>query len=250
MIAGLMLSGCLAQATFNQPPSSATPAPDPTGTPPPSPTVVWFPPTPTFTPYPTQVVTPTAEMRPGLGQVMLRDTFSSTVGWSLPATADGTAAIDDSALSIAIPEARAYLYAIRLRPQLTNFYVEITAGPTLCQGKDEYGLLVRFASPANFDRIALTCDGQVRLERISASTASALVPWSISGAFPPGAPGNTRLGVWAVGDELRVFINDIYQFSARDPNSGSGSIGVYARSTGANALTVLFSDLVVRQVSK
>lgn len=115
---------------------------------------------------------------------------------------------------------------------------------------DEYGFLIRFTSSSNYDRIALTCDGQVRLDRVSAGTATALQPWMISGAFPPGAPGNTRLGVWAVGDELRVFINDIYQFSVRDSILKNGSVGVYARSTGANALTVLFSDLVIRQASR
>jgi hypothetical protein len=249
VITGFILSGCLADVSLTQAPSTQVPLP-PTSTPQPTPTIIWFPPTPTFTPFPTQVVTPTAEMRTGLGQVLLDDTFSSTVDWNLPASVDGTIAINTGDLSIAIPEARAYLYAIRLKPQLIDFYAEITAGPTLCAGKDEYGLLVRYTSSANYDRISLTCDGQVRLDRVSAGTASALQPWMVSGAFPPGAPGNTRLGVWAVDDELRVFINDIYQFSVRDPVSKSGSIGVYARSTGVNALTVLFSNLVVRQASK
>ncbi len=246
---GLILSSCLADASL--PPVQPTQPPvPPSSTPQPTPTVIWFPPTPTFTPYPTQVVTPTAELRTGLGQVLLTDNFSSTVGWKLPSSADGTAAIDNGDLSIAIPEARTYLYAVRLNPQLTDFYAEINAGPTLCAGMDEYGLLFRFTSSANYDRLSLTCDGQVRLDRVSAGTGSALQPWMVSGAFPPGAPANTRLGVWVLGDELRVFINDIYQFSVRDPILKSGSIGVYARSTGANALTVLFSDLVIRQVNR
>ncbi len=243
------MSGCLAEAVLTQTPPTQSPLP-PTGTAQPTPTIVWFPPTPTFTPYPTQVVTPTAEMRPGLGQVLLSDTFSSTIGWSLASTAEGTIAIDDGELSIAIPEGRAYLYSVRLKPQPSDFYAEITASPTLCAGLDEYGMLLRYTSSFDYDRISLTCDGQVRMDRVSAGTGSPLQAWMISGAFPPGAPGNTRLGVWAVGDELRVFINDIYQFSVRDPILKSGSLGVYARSTGANSLTVRFSDLVIRQVNR
>jgi hypothetical protein len=249
LLSGSVISGCLAAAELTQ--ASSTQAPlVPTHTLNPTPTIVWFPPTPTFTPFPTQVVTPTAEMRTSLGQVLFSDNFSSTLNWSLPSTDEGTVAIDNGELSIAIPEDKAYIYAIRLKPQLDNFYIEITASPSLCAGLDEYGLLLRFTSPSNYDRLSLTCDGQVRFDRISAGTASALQAWMISGAFPPGAPGNTRLGVWAVRDELRVFINDIYQFSVRDPVSTSGSFGVYARSTGANSLTVLFSNLVVRQVNR
>jgi hypothetical protein len=189
-------------------------------------------------------------MHPGLGQVLLNDTFTNTQNWSLPVAAEGTVAMDGGELSIAIPEDRAYLYAVRIRPQLGNFYAEITASPTLCAGMDEYGLLLRFTSSANYDRISLTCDGQVRFDRVSAATASPLQPWMISGAFPPGAPDNTRLSVWAVGDELRVFINDIYQFTVQDTIIKNGLLGVFARSTGTNALTVRFSNLVVRQVNQ
>jgi hypothetical protein len=245
----LLMSGCLSEAVLTQPAPIPSPLPA-TATAQPTSTIVWFPPTPTFTPYPTQVVTPTAEMRTGLGQVLLTDTFNSTVGWVLPSTDEGTIAIDGGELSIAIPEARAYLYAVRLKPQPTDFYAEITASPTLCEGVDEYGMLVRYSSSFDYDRISLTCDGQVRLDRVSSGTASPLQAWMISGAFPPGAPGETRLGVWSLGDELRVFINDIYQFSVHDPILKPGSFGVYARSTGANSLTVRFSDLVIRQVNR
>lgn len=244
-----LLGACLPQANL-------TPAPLPTGTPVPiptlagTPTIVWFPPTPTFTPYPTQVVTPTVEMRTGIGAVLLEDKFTSSLDWSLPSTAEGTAAINGGALSIAIPDSRAYIYALRLKPALDDFYVEITAMPALCAGLDEYGLLTRFSSPSDYYRLGLSCDGQVHLERVSAGKSSPLQGWMISGAFPPGAPGDTRIGLWAKGDELRVFINGIYQFSVHDSLNKSGSIAVYARSTGADALTVLFSNLVINQLNR
>jgi hypothetical protein len=189
-------------------------------------------------------------MRPGLGQILLTETFSSTLGWNLSSGVDGTTAIDGGELSIVIPQGKAYLYTIRQQPQLENFYVEVTASPTLCAGMDEYGLLVRYSSSSNYDRISLTCDGQVRMDRVAAGTAFALQPWMVSGAFPPGAPALTRVGVWAVGDELRVIINDIYQFSVHDTLNKSGSLGLYARSTGSDALSVRFSNLVVRQASR
>jgi hypothetical protein len=47
-----------------------------------------------------------------------------------------------------------------------------------------------------------------------------------------------------------VIINDIYQFSVHDTLNKSGSLGLYARSTGSDALSVRFSNLVVRQASR
>jgi hypothetical protein len=47
---------------------------------------------------------------------------------------------------------------------------------------------------------------------------------------------------------MKFFINDQYQFTVNDPSLQIGSIGVFARSQGENAVTVNFSELVVRQV--
>jgi len=70
----------------------------------------------------------------------------------------------------------------------------------------------------------------------------------ISGAVPPGAPSSSRLGVWAEGKEMRFYINNEFQFSVSDPSLVSGTIGVFIRSAGENAVTVSFSDLVVREI--
>jgi hypothetical protein len=48
---------------------------------------------------------------------------------------------------------------------------------------------------------------------------------------------------------MRFFVNDQYLFSAKDPLLHSGSLGVFARSTGNNALTVSFTDLVIKRVN-
>jgi hypothetical protein len=55
-----------------------------------------------------------------------------------------------------------------------------------------------------------------------------------------------RLGVWALGGELRIFANDIFQFSIRDPLWKSGRVGIFARAAGDTPLTVSFSNLQVQ----
>ena len=69
-----------------------------------------------------------------------------------------------------------------------------------------------------------------------------------SGDVPPGAPGEVRIGIWAVGAEMRLFLNGRYQFSIREPSFPSGTIGVFVSSAGDTAVIVSFSDLVIQNV--
>ena len=67
--------------------------------------------------------------------------------------------------------------------------------------------------------------------------------------MPPGAPGEVRLGVWAVDSELRFFLNGRYQFTVIDNSYPSGAIGVFAQAAGDTPVTVTFSDLVISEVT-
>jgi hypothetical protein len=213
-------------------------------------TIEWFSPTATPTPFPTQQIAPTPDFRPGLGEVLLSDDFSDPDAWTLGRTSSGNIALGVNELTIAISEPNAYDYSVRQEPILEDFYLEIIASPTLCREEDEYGLLLRMSSPKDFYRFSLSCDGKVRLDRIVQGAASSPQPWMISGSVPSGAPSTSRLGVWALGNEMRFFINDQHQFTITDPLLPLGNIGVFARSAGEKAVTVNFSDLVVQQVNQ
>lgn len=153
-------------------------------------------------------------------------------------------------LTIAIHEPHAYISSVRDQPLLSNFYAEISANPTLCRGEDEYGVLFRVASSSDFYRFSLSCDGQVRVDRVVGGTAASPQPWTFSGIVPPGAPSISKIGVWANGEEIRFFVNEVYQFSVNDPMLPSGSLGVFARSAGELAVTVNFSELMVRELEE
>ena len=149
-------------STPTQATATDTPAPDVT----PTPTTVWFPPTPTSTAFPTPVITPTADLRPEIGRLLLEDDFSSASGWTLTQSQAGSIAYGKDELTIAISETNAYLFSIREEPIFTDFYLEITAEPNLCTGLDEYGVLFRVSPTVNYYRFSLSCDGQVRLDRV------------------------------------------------------------------------------------
>jgi hypothetical protein len=189
-------------------------------------------------------------MRPGVRELIFEDDFSAPGAWQLGQSRQGTVAMGQNELTIAIVEPRAYLFSTRTEPTFGNFYAEITASPNLCAGLDEYGLLFRLGSIGDFYRYSLSCDGQVRLDRVVGGTAGSPQPWMASASVPRGAPSSSRLGIWVVGRELRFFINDEFQFAVSDSYHSSGLFGVFARSAGENAVTVRFSKLKVYSVGQ
>jgi hypothetical protein len=209
--------------------------------------VVWFPSTPTHTPFPTREVTPTPDLRTGIGGVLFEDNFSDLSRWDLAASLEGQATMINQALTLALTEPRGFAFSVRRAPVLTDYYIEISAATSLCQGLDEFGLMLRVTPDLDYYRFSLSCDGQARLDRIVGGGAAALQPWMVATA-PLGAPGSARLSALVKGDELRLFVNDQHQFSVMDPRIGAGAIGLFARAAGDTAVTVSFSDLVVYQL--
>jgi hypothetical protein len=216
----------------------------------PTSTTVWFPPTQTPTPFPTPDFPPTPEMRPALGEAVLKEDFLNGDSWTLGRSGSSSVALGNNELTIAIAPStiRVYAYSLRQEPILTNFYAEITASPSLCRGSDEYGLLVRYNSPADYYRFSLSCDGQARLDRVFQGTASSPQPWVASGSISRGAPSIMRLAVWASGREMRFFANEEHLFTVNDQLLPAGSLGVFARSSENEALTVNFSALEIWEI--
>lgn len=238
------LSACLSQIEPTRFPTE-TPIPH---SPTPTSTIVWFPPTATSTAFPTPELFPTENLRPGIGEIVYQDDFTDQDVWMLTTSPVGSVALGLNELTIAIGAEDTYLYSIREDWILSDFYLELTASPNMCRGLDEYGILFRVSLDRDLYRFSLSCDGQIRLDRIYQGKASSPQPWMLSGAVPPGAPSTSRLGIWVVGSEMRFFVNDRYQFSVRDPMLESGGVGVFARSTIDWPVTVNFSDLLVYSV--
>lgn len=239
-----LLSGCAAPAPVI---FTATPEPTATNTIEPTATIIWFPATATYTPYPTREITPTVNLRPELGEILLEDDFTGDE-WQTGRSPQGSVAYGNGELTLAVSAEEGTLLSLRSVPQFDDFYLEINVQPSLCRSGDAYGLLLRASSPGDLYRLLINCDGSLRLERLKGSRSLALQDWTPSGQLPPGGFLETRLGVWAGGEEIRVLINDELQFVINDPVWTSGQVGVYARAAGTTPLTVSFSDLVVYSI--
>lgn len=237
----LLLVACLPLAAT---PPTATPLPSNTAAP--TGTIVWFPATatPTLEAFATQL--PTAEMNPGIGAVTLTDNFSNEKLWDTAVSNQGSAAVVNNRLALA---AQPGIYLVSMRHDLTldNFYAEITARPSLCRGEDSYGILVRTYAKASFYRFTLNCNSEIYAERISGGVKLQMQEPVPSGDAPR-PPGDVRIGIWAVGSEMRLFLNGRYQFSISDKQFPSGTFGVFARSGGDELVSVTFSDFKVYKV--
>jgi hypothetical protein len=239
----LLISSCAVMDAWN-----ATPTPIIlTETPQPTPTIDWFPAsaTPTLGALSTQKP-PTPEMRPGLGTTILTDEFSDPSLWDTATSDQASAEMDNNRLNLS---AQSKVYMISLRHELTasDYYAELTARPSLCRDDDSYGLLVR-ANALAYYRFSLSCNGNVFAERISGIKHESLQEPLPSGDVPRGAPGEVRIGVWAVGSEMRLFLNGRYQFSVSSSNYPSGTIGVFVNSAGETPAVVSFSRLSLQEV--
>lgn len=239
----ILLSGCTPAAT------ELPPTPTSTLTPTTTPTVVWFPATATPSPQPTPQPSPTSEVRPALGEVIFSDGFTSAGDWPVGSLPAGNIALGDRRLTLAISQAGGTLSALRGQPALQNGYIEITATPSLCRSADQYGLLFRAASVMDTYRLLLRCDGQLRLERLNNGRIKILQDWLPSADVPQGAPGTARIGIWMQGAEIKIFVNDAFQFSVTDDGFSSGQMGLFARSGSDTAVSIAFSGLTVWELA-
>jgi hypothetical protein len=244
ILLSVILTGCLPGNL----PSSALPSETPALlSPSPSPTIVWFP--ATATPTRVQLIykgsTPTPELLLEHGEMLLSDDFSDATRWKTGVFPDGKISLAANELSLSVSSPRGYINTLLEDFIQDDFYLEITASPTICRGNDEYGVLLRVSSAQDFFRFALMCDGHARLDRILNGQASSSIPPAVSGAIPPGAPSSSVLGIWARGKELRFYANGQYLFDLKNATLLGGGLGLFARAGGEDNMTVNFTNLVL-----
>jgi hypothetical protein len=180
--------------------------------------------------------------------VIFRDEFETVDDWTLPNTASGQITFSNGEANIIINEPGSYLFGTREKPDFTTFYAEITASPILCNGRDEYGFMFRVTGNSQYYRFVISCEGEIRLDKITTGGPIILYPMTRSASVPAGAPSISKMAVLAEADQLHLFINGDYQTSIAEQQLKVGSFGIYARTFGDTAMTVSFSQLIVREI--
>jgi hypothetical protein len=181
--------------------------------------------------------------------MIFQDDFSHPDNWTSGKMTAGSIAFGKSELSLGISQPSGYLYSIRRDTVLEDFYLEVTASPSICRGKDEYGLLFRVSPSGDFFRFGLNCSGEARVDRYLAGEAATLKAPEPNGAVPPGAPSSSLLAIWAIQHDFRFYVNGVFLFNIRDASLPSGGLGFYLRTAGLDPATVNFTNLKVYQAT-
>ena len=213
-----------------------------------TPTIIWFPSTPTSTkPVTPSPIAPTLAPPPAVGNLIFKDDFTNHSIWTSGQSAAGIIAYGIGELDLAISLPHGVLISQRTEPVLTDFYLEVSAAPSLCLNADNYGIQFRMSSPNDFYRYVISCQGKIRLERLKGGVGQVLLDWTGSAQALPNSSGTYQLGIWMNGTDLKLYLNSVLQFSTEDSSLSSGGLGLFDRSMGDNPVTVGFSNLVVYQ---
>jgi hypothetical protein len=186
-------------------------------------------------------------MKPGIGSLIFADTFTDASIWNTVDSDQASAIIQGRQLVLAV-EPGATITTLRRDVTLSNFYAEFNARIGLCRGNDTYGFLIQ-AAGSSFYRFLITCNGFIHVERIKDSIRLVILEPVISGDVPLGPPGEVQIGIWAVNGEMRLFLNDRYQFTLIERTFRSGAFGLFVQSKSDTPLTMVFSDLNVYEVN-
>ncbi len=243
MVLLTILSSCLSQAT-------EVAAPTPTllaSTSNPSNTPVWFPATATSTPVPTFEFSPTPISSLAHADLVVDDTFANPEDWVIGSYAAGNVAFGQKVLSVAVASPGENLTSFRKETYFSDFYLEMNASSSLCSPADAFGVAFWAVDASNYYRLALSCAGMYRLERVRGEKVTELTPWLPSAQIMRGPQVSVRVGLWSGGGLLRFYLNDIYQSEIRVPRA-TGGLGVFAQSNNSSALTASFSALEVYDV--
>ena len=188
------------------------------------------------------------EINPGIGEVILTDDFSDDLSWDTAASDQASAAISNNRLSLAVQPNHIHCQPAprhNLERFLCRDHQRVPAYAAEMITTD-----LSSAPPGHtFYRFVLDCNRMIYVERINSGVKLIIFDPVLSGDAPAGAPGEVRIGIWAVGREMRLFLNDRFQFSVIDKSFPSGALGVFARSAGDTSMSVTFSDLTVYDVN-
>jgi len=206
-------------------------------------------PDPTQTaPPPTRTAVP--EHRLGLGAPLFEDSFDFDTGWDQGAAPRGAVSRLDNKLVISVQGPSSTLSSLSPIEPIADFMVEIEVRSEICENGDEFGLIVRVAGAGNptqdsHYRFLITCDGAVRASRFLSGAEAPILPITPSAEVLAGAPAVNRLGVSAIDDVFRFFVNDMQVFELNNGEIPAGRIGVIVRARQGAQTTISFDDFRV-----
>ncbi|MBN1438265.1 MAG: hypothetical protein JW929_02555 [Anaerolineales bacterium] len=216
----------------------------PTGSPPPSATPTVTPtvtPTPSFTP-------PADDPALTLGAPDYQTDFPDGTNWYLYEDSGVRFAVVDHKFVMTAKNANSYDGWTLTAWKLTDFYLEMTAVPDACSGRDRYGLVVGQPGPGENPAFLfkVSCDGYYSFGFFDFDIDDKfhyLKDWTKSAYILAGPNQTNRVGFMAEGAHLSLYVNGHFLTDLNEPTFGEGVFGLFVGSVNTVNFTVRVSKV-------
>jgi hypothetical protein len=242
----MLLFGCTSQ--IQQPSMEMLFSPTPTLTL--TPTIQWFPVTATPALEVVPTATPNPAAQPRYGSVIYSDLTDTGKNWIAAQDANGSVSVKDDSITLVVNTPKGMSSIFRKDTVLGDFYFESIMTVGLCKKDDQAGVIFREAGQQSYYRFLVNCQGMISLQQVVGGAPTILKDWSLSNQVKPGLSAPIKIGIWASGKTLRVYLNDELQLETSSGTFYSGGIGFTARAAADTPVTVNFSGVKVFEVVK
>jgi len=197
---------------------------------------------PDVTPSPTSSPTPPAgDPRQELGEPDWVDDFSGELRWPLYDDDHVTMEIVDQALEMTALNADGWESWMVAVPRLQDFYLEMTAEPEPCSGRDRFGLLFRAPEPNEGYLFGINCAGEYALRIWDGDEYTVIIDWTPSEHIR--TEGENRIGVMARGASISLFANGNLLTRLTHTAYDRGAFGPFIGAANTGDFTVRITEI-------
>ena len=188
----------------------------------------------------TPTSTPEADPRGQLGFSVWGAVFEDgTETWYQFENDQSKSEVKDGKLQLTAKKANSFDAWTMSYPQMDDFYLEVVFSiGKACQGKDRYGILFRAPDNTQGYLYNVACDGSYQLRSWNGEQFTDLIKWTVDTHIAQEPDITQRLGVWAEGDRLVLYVNGFQINEIRDSIFSSGTFGVNIAAAETAGFTV------------
>ena len=188
----------------------------------------------------TPTATPEADPRVELGSSAWGAVFDDgTETWFQFENDQAKSEVRDGKLVLTAKKANGFDAWTMSHPKMDDFYLEVvfTTGEQ-CAGKDRHGILFRAPDNTQGYLYNVACDGSYQLRIWDGEQFTDLINWTADSHIAIGPDVTQRVGVWAEGDHLVLYVNGFQVGEARDTTFWDGTFGVNIAAAESVGFTV------------